>query len=429
MNYSETIQFLNEQFPCFQHVGQSAYVPSLQNIKDLLSYLGNPEQKVRCIHVAGTNGKGSTSHFCASILQESGYKVGLYTSPHIIDFSERIRVNGQNITKQYVISFIKKHSTKLKSLHASLFEVTTAMAFDYFANQNVDLAVIEVGLGGRLDSTNIITPLVSVITNIGFDHTQILGDTLAKIAREKAGIIKPNVPVVIGEWHKETAPVFEEVASNNESCILFASEEYTTQIQEKTWSGKFDIYNKNNEIQINTHSGLLGEYQKKNIVTVYTVIQVLQNIGLNIPTNAIKRGFKNVIKNTNLLGRWQIISKKPLVICDTGHNYDGISYTMPQLLSLNKKDIRIVWGMVGDKDIDSIQTLLPDSATYYLCKPSIERAMPIERLEGYFQKKKHKTYKNISAAFLAAKHCATNDSVIYVGGSSYVVAEFLSKFL
>lgn len=429
MNYSETIQFLNEQYPCFQHVGQSAYVPSLQNIKDLLSYLGNPEQKMRCVHIAGTNGKGSTSHFCASILQESGYNVGLYTSPHIVDFSERIRVNGQNITKQYVVSFVKKHSKKLLSLRASLFEVTTAMAFDYFANQNVDIAVIEVGLGGRLDSTNVITPLVSVITNIGFDHTQILGDTLGKIAREKAGIIKPNIPVVIGEWHKETAPVFEKIAMENRSCILFASNEYSIQISEKLWTGKFGICNKNNELQINATSGLLGEYQKKNIITVFTVIKVLQSIGLKISVNAIKRGYKNVIQNTNLIGRWQVVSKKPLVICDTGHNYDGISYTMPQLLSLNRKDIRIVWGMVGDKDIDSIKTLLPDNATYYLCAPSIERAMPIERLEGYFQEKKYKTYKNIFAAYLAAKHCATNDSVIYVGGSSYVVAEFLSKFL
>ncbi len=429
MNYSETIQFLNEQYPCFQHVGQSAYVPSLQNIKDLLSYLGNPEQKMRYVHVAGTNGKGSTSHFCASILQESGYKVGLYTSPHIVDFSERIRVNGQNISKQYVVSFVKKHSKKLLSLHASLFEVTTAMAFDYFASQNVDIAVVEVGLGGRLDSTNVITPLVSVITNIGFDHTQILGDTLAKIAREKAGIIKPNIPVVVGEWHKETAPVFEQVAKENESCILFASKEYSVQILEKKWSGKFGIHNKTNELQMNAISGLLGEYQKKNVITVYTIIKVLQSIGLKISVNAIKRGYKNVVKNTNLIGRWQVVSKKPLVICDTGHNYDGISYTMSQLLSLNKKDVRIVWGMVGDKDIDSIQALLPDNATYYLCQPSIERAMPIERLEGYFQKKSHKTYKNISAAYLAAKRCTTNDSVIYIGGSSYVVAEFLSKFL
>lgn len=428
MNYSETIQFLYTQFPCFQHVGQSAYIPSLQNIKDLLEYLGNPEQKVRCVHVAGTNGKGSTSHFCASILQEAGYKVGLYTSPHIVDFSERIRINGINATKRYIISFVRKHKEKLLSLQASLFEVTTAMAFDYFAQQNVDIAIVEVGLGGRLDSTNIITPLVSVITNIGFDHMQILGKTLDKIAYEKAGIIKPQVPVVIGEWNTETAPVFKNVATKNNSCITFASNKIQLKIPTTQWEGKFELWN-DNKLQLSAYSGLLGDYQRKNVVTVFAVISILQSLGLKIPTNAIKRGYKNVITNTHLIGRWQIISKKPLVVCDTGHNYDGISYTMRQLVLLNKKDIRIVWGMVGDKDIDSIQSLLPDNATYYLCKPNIDRAMSLERLEQYFQKKNYKIYKNISSAFLAAKHCATNDSVIYIGGSSYVVAEFLAKFL
>lgn len=428
MNYSETIDYLYAQFPCFQHVGKSAFVPSLQNTKDLLAYLGNPERAIPCIHVAGTNGKGSTSHFIASILQEAGYKVGLYTSPHIVDFTERFRVNGQNASKRYVTSFVNKHNEFLKSKKASLFEVTTAMAFDYFRMKNVDIAVIEVGLGGRIDSTNVIIPLVSVITNIGFDHMQILGDTLAKIAAEKAGIIKPNVPVVIGEKHIETAPVFRKIAEENDSRIVFAQDECSVYVDENqcVWNGGFEI-RQSGLVRIKATSGLLGNYQKKNVATVFAAIDILKERGYAISQTAIRNGYKNVVANTNLLGRWQKISEKPLVICDTGHNYDGISYTMPQLQSLGKSDIRIVWGMVGDKDIDSIINLLPNKATYYLCMPNIERAMPMERLEKYFSKKKHFVYKSVASAYRAAKQAVTKDTVIYVGGSSYVVAEFLSK--
>ena len=425
MKYSDNLHYLYSQFPSFQHVGKSAYVPSLHNIECLLKILGNPEKDMVCVHVAGTNGKGSTSHFIASILQEAGYSVGLYTSPHIVDFRERIRVNGKNVTAQFINSLLQKHSKEFEQLKPSMFEVSTAMAFAYFRHKNVDVAVVEVGLGGRLDSTNVITPRLSVITNIGYDHTQILGDTLAKIAREKAGIIKPNVPVVIGEYHPETAPVFESVAQENESCITFASNIYHVS-SDTNWFENFSIFNTENKRVFQAHSGLQGAYQAKNIATVYAAVQELKKT-FSIPVAAIKRGYKNVVVNTNLIGRWQIISKKPLVICDTGHNYDGISYTMPQLQSLGKKDIRIVWGMVGDKDIDTIITLLPKKATYYLCMPSIERAMPMERMEPYFAEKKHSVHTSIMNAYKAALQNVTDDTVVFVGGSSYVVAEFLSK--
>lgn len=424
MKYSEVLQYLYAQFPSFQHVGKSAYVPSLQNIQDLLALLGNPERGMVCVHVAGTNGKGSTSHFIASILQEAGYTVGLYTSPHIVDFRERIRVNGKNIPAQFISSLLEKHSKEIEHLKPSMFEVSTAMAFAYFRHKNIDIAVVEVGLGGRLDSTNVIIPKLSVITNIGYDHTQILGDTLAKIAKEKAGIIKQNIPVVIGEYHPETAPVFTSVAQKNSSRIVFASKRYEV-VSDSNWFERFHIIEEG-KIVFRAHSGLHGAYQAKNIATVYAAIQELRKT-YTIPFTAIKRGYKQVVENTNLIGRWQTIRKNPYVICDTGHNYDGISYTMPQLQSLGKKDIRIVWGMVGDKDIDTIITLLPDNATYYLCMPHIERAMPMDRLESYFSKKNHTTYSSVMKAYKAAIQNVTNETVVFVGGSSYVVAEFLSK--
>ncbi|MBO7055000.1 MAG: bifunctional folylpolyglutamate synthase/dihydrofolate synthase [Bacteroidales bacterium] len=425
MKYSDLLHYLYAKFPSFQHVGKSAYVPSLQNIRDLLALLGNPEREMACVHVAGTNGKGSTSHFIASIIQEAGYTVGLYTSPHIVDFRERIRVNGKNVSAQFLNAVLSKYGKDFEKMEPSMFEVSTALAFAYFRKKNVDVAVIEVGLGGRLDSTNVITPKLSVITNIGYDHTQILGDTLTKIAAEKAGIIKPNVPVVIGEYHPETAPVFTSVAKKNNSCITFASNEYKISSESK-WFETFELTDGKGATALKAHSGLHGAYQAKNIVTVFTAIQELKKL-FTIPVAAIKRGYKNVVVNTNLIGRWQIISRKPLVICDTGHNYDGISYTMPQLMSLGKKDVRIVWGMVNDKDISSIITLLPNDATYYLCKPQIERAMPLERLETFFADKKHSSYVTIADAYRTAIQKVTSETVVFVGGSSYVVAEFLSK--
>ncbi len=425
MKYSDLLQYLYVQYPCFQHVGKSAYVPSLQNIIDLLAVLGNPHKSIRCVHVAGTNGKGSTSHFIASILQESGYKVGLYTSPHIVDFRERIRVDGKTITAQFLSATIAKYGEQFEKIKPSLFEVTTALAFAYFKYKKVDVAVMETGLGGRLDATNVITPLVSVITNIGFDHTQILGDTLAKIAREKAGIIKPNIPVVIGEYQDETAPVFEQVAKENNSKIIIASKRYRIDAVDDNSLSSFTIQDEDGD-SLKLQSGLHGLYQQKNVVTVYAAIQELKS-QLKITKAAIQRGYKNVLVNTKLIGRWQIVDTKPLTICDTGHNYDGLSYTMNQLQSLGKKDVRIVWGMVSDKDISSIITLLPNDATYYISTPNIERAMPIETLEKFFAGKNYKIYKNIQTAYLNAKRCISKDSVLYVGGSSYVVAEFFEK--
>ncbi|MCQ2608482.1 MAG: bifunctional folylpolyglutamate synthase/dihydrofolate synthase [Bacteroidales bacterium] len=425
MKYKDLLQYLYVQYPCFQHVGKSAYVPSLQNIIDLLAIMGNPHRSVRCVHVAGTNGKGSTSHFIASILQESGCKVGLYTSPHIVDFRERIRVDGKAVTAQFLLATIEKYAKQFESIKPSLFEVTTALAFAYFKYKKVDVAVIETGLGGRLDATNVITPLLSVITNIGFDHTQILGDTLPKIAQEKAGIIKQGVPVVIGEFQSETAPVFEQVAAEKQSKLIFASKQYSISSMEEHSLGSFEIQ-KDGETCLQLQSGLHGLYQQKNVVTVFAAIQELKS-QLKITKAAIQRGYKNVLQNTKLIGRWQIVDTKPLTICDTGHNYDGLSYTMNQLQSLGKKDVRIVWGMVSDKDISTIITLLPDDATYYISTPNIERAMPIETLKKYFAKKRYKIFKNIQEAYVNAKRCVTEDSVLYVGGSSYVVAEFFEK--
>lgn len=428
MKYAEVIHYLYESFPCFQQVGKTAYVPSLDNINDLLSYLGNPERLFRCVHVAGTNGKGSTSHYTASILQEAGYKVGLYTSPHLVDFTERIRVNGVNIPKKSVCSFVKKHATKLSSMRASLFEVTTAMAFDYFSRENVDVAVIEVGLGGRLDSTNVIRPVLSVITNIGFDHMQILGDSLPLIAREKAGIIKHNTPVVIGEKQEETAPVFDAEAKEHGSRIIYAQEQFSlVESVDFNVNGSFSVKKRESTYISNATSGLKGVYQQKNIITVCAVIEELRHCKFSITKTAIKNGFKNVVLNTNFYGRWQTVSKNPLVICDTGHNYDGLRYSMAQLKSLKKKDIRIVWGMVGDKDIASIITLLPDDATYYISKPQNKRAMSRAVIEPYFAEKQYTYYSTIQQAYNSAKKRLSTDSVIYVGGSSYVVAEFLSK--
>jgi len=425
MKYADLLQYLYVQYPCFQHVGKSAYVPSLQNITDLLSVMGNPHKDVRCVHVAGTNGKGSTSHFIASILQEAGYSVGLYTSPHIVDFRERIRVNGEAVTAQFLSATVAKYAEQFEKIKPSLFEVTTALAFAYFKYKNVDVAVIETGLGGRLDATNVITPLLSVITNIGFDHTQILGDTLSKIAAEKGGIIKPGIPVVIGEYQDETADVFTQIATEKQSKLVFASKTYSIDSADCNRLDNFIVHDKQfGDVQL--QSGLHGIYQQKNVVTVYAAIQELKT-HFHISNNVLKRGYKNVLKNTKLIGRWQIVDTKPLTICDTGHNYDGLSYTMKQLQSLGKKDVRIVWGMVSDKDISSIITLLPNDATYYISAPNIERAMPIETLEKYFAGKKYKIYKNIQKAYLSAKCCVSNDSVLYIGGSSYVVAEFFEK--
>ncbi len=405
MKYIDTVNWMFQQLPMYQNKGKSAFKKDLSNTLKLSAHLNHPEQKFKSIHVAGTNGKGSTSHMLASILQEAGYKVGLYTSPHLKDFRERIRINGQVISKQFVIDFIKRNKAFLESNNLSFFEMTVGMAFDYFAKQKVDIAIIEVGLGGRLDSTNIITPELSVITNIGFDHMQFLGTTLPEIALEKAGIIKPNIPVVIGETQPETENVFKNKAKENNSKIYFAD-----QLVEEV-----------------LESDLKGTYQEYNKKTVIQSVTVLRKLGYNISNSNLKKGLLNVVKNSGLQGRWQVLQQEPKIVCDTAHNKEGLSYTMQQLQAESYNNLHIVFGVVSDKDLDSIISLLPKNATYYFCKPNVQRGLDEDLLKEYFLEKGFtgNSYSSVNEALDAAKLNANTDDLIYVGGSTFVVAEVL----
>ncbi|MEM5566970.1 folylpolyglutamate synthase/dihydrofolate synthase family protein [Psychroserpens sp. AS72] len=402
MNYLDTVNWMFKQLPMYQNQGKTAFKKDLSNTILLANHLKNPEHKFKSIHVTGTNGKGSTSHMLASVLQEAGYKVGLYTSPHLKDFRERIKINGKEVSKQFVIGFIKRNTTFLEQHQLSFFEMTVGMAFDYFAKQNVDIAVIEVGLGGRLDSTNIITPEVSVITNIGFDHTQFLGTTYDAIAREKAGIIKPHVPVIIGETQKETKKVFLEIAKSNASEIYFADET----------SSKYT-------------SDLKGNYQKHNIKTAIKALKVLNDKSFKISEAHIKTGLLNVVKNTGLKGRWHVLQSQPKIICDTAHNKEGLTYIVKQLAQENYKNLHIVFGVVNDKDVDSILPLLPKKARYYFCKPNVPRGLDAEILKLKFTSSgfKGEAYLSVNSALDNAKKLANPEDLIYVGGSTFVVAE------
>ena len=405
MKYTDTVNWMFQQLPMYQNKGKSAFKKDLSNTLKLSAHLNHPEQKFKSIHVGGTNGKGSTSHMLASILQEAGYKVGLYTSPHLKDFRERIRINGQVISKQFVIGFIKRNKAFLESNNLSFFEMTVGMAFDYFAKQKVDIAIIEVGLGGRLDSTNIITPELSVITNIGFDHMQFLGTTLPEIASEKAGIIKPNIPVVIGETQPETENVFKNKAKENNSEIYFADQLI-------------------NEV---FESDLKGSYQEHNKKTVIQSVTVLRQLGYSISTSNLKKGLLNVVKNSGLQGRWQVLQEHPKIVCDTAHNKEGLSYTMQQLQTETYNNLHIVFGVVSDKDLDSIVSLLPKNAAYYFCKPNVQRGLDENLLKEYFLDKGFtgNSYSSVNEALHAAKLNANTDDLIYVGGSTFVVAEVL----
>jgi len=407
VNYKNTLDWLFEQLPMYQRKGALAYKKDVSNITLLAQYLNHPQRKFKSIHVGGTNGKGSTCHMLASILQEAGYKVGLYTSPHLKDFRERIRINGKVISKKKVIGFIKRNKPFFEANDLSFFEMSVGMAFDVFAKQNVDIAIIEVGLGGRLDSTNIITPEVSVITNIGLDHVQILGSTLEAIAKEKAGIIKPLVPVVIGETHALTKTVFQEIAQEKKAKISFAD-------QQEEVSYKTD---------------LLGEYQKKNTKTTSQVIKEIRLKGFNISQENIKNGFSNVVKNTGLLGRWQIIKESPKVICDTAHNKEGLLLVLKQLENEKFESLHIVFGVVVDKNINTILDLLPKKATYYLCKPNIYRGMEVNKLKAAFEVKKikSKSYGSVREAYISALAEMNNTDLMFVGGSTFVVAEVLTS--
>lgn len=430
LTYSQTIEYLYSRLPVFHRIGAAALKPGLQNTVDMLRILGNPEQTFKTIHIAGTNGKGSTSHYLAAILQCAGYKTGLYTSPHVKDFRERIRLNGRMVPKAYVVQFVKEKLPLFGGIDASFFELTVGMAFDYFAKKKVDIAVIETGLGGRLDSTNVITPQLSVITNIGYDHTDLLGNTLALIATEKAGIIKQEVTVVIGETHTETKGVFTERAKGLKAPIVFADKTYsiTNSSLTKGFPPKLKVEVKNNIGEIEHYtSELTGPYQVKNICTVLAAVDQLRKQGFKIPDKAVKQGLENVVGITGLLGRWQVLQQKPLVIADTGHNYDGLKETMSKLQALNKSDMHIVFGVVADKDLAKVLPLLPRRATYYFCKANVPRALNADELTTIAAAAglQGKAYGSCRKAYNAAQKAANTNSVVYIGGSTFVVGEIL----
>lgn len=424
-DYKSTVEYLYNSTPVFEHVGASAYKEGLSNTLALDAHFNHPHNKFLSIHVAGTNGKGSCSHTLASILQADGYKVGLYTSPHLVDFRERIRINGKMIPKQYVVDFVRENRDFFEPLHPSFFELTTALAFKYFAEQKIDIAVIEVGLGGRLDCTNIITPILSIITNISFDHTQFLGNTLAKIAWEKAGIIKDGIPVVIGEDVPETRPVFESKAETTRSTIVFAQDKPIVISSEANPNGGRDYTTK---YFGNIHYELGGDYQDNNANTILTACMELVNKDIIRDSENISKGFANVCESTGLMGRWQKIHDNPTVVCDTGHNVGGWQYLAPQISDQSCSTRRIVFGMVDDKDIDAVLSLMPKDAVFYWTQPSNKRALPVDKVAQEARKKglRGKSFTSVKEAYNAALSDSAPDDFIFVGGSSYVVADLLS---
>ena len=389
----------------YQRIGAAAYKVDVSNTLKLMAHLKKPQSSFKSVHVAGTNGKGSTSHMLASVLQDAGYKVGLYTSPHLKDFRERIKLNGKMIPEQKVVDFVENHRSFFEENQLSFFEMTVGLAFDYFKNEKVDIAIIEVGLGGRLDSTNVINPEVSVITNIGLDHTQFLGTTLAEIASEKAGIIKSKIPVVIGEAKPETTAVFIDKARKEKSPILFVEEEELPEFK----------------------TDLLGNYQIKNYKTAYATLGVLKQKGWGISNKNIENGFLNVAKNTGLQGRWQLLNKSPKVICDTAHNIEGLSLVLNQLKKEDFDQMHIVLGVVADKNLDAILPLFPKNAIYYFCKPAVIRGLAVAKLQ---QKARAyeligASYVSVSEAYKSAMTAAKAKDLIFIGGSTFVVAEIL----
>lgn len=430
MNYSETLDFLFSQLPAYHRIGKAAYKNNLDNTFRLDEQLGHPHMNFRTIHVAGTNGKGSVSHMTASVLQEAGYKTGLYTSPHLMDFRERIRVNGNMIPEHEVIDFVKKNRQVIEEIKPSFFEMTVAMAFDHFSREKVDVAVIEVGLGGRLDSTNIIHPVLSVITNIGHDHMDLLGDTLGKVAAEKAGIIKEGIPVVIGESQVETSGVFLAKADSMHSVISFADLEFSCRLEDDpqvSGERKFQVTDKEKGTTIEGITALGGDYQAKNLVTVFGTFMSLEGI-LNFTRENLLQGIRNVIRNTGLSGRWQVLSRKPLIICDTGHNKEGLEYVTRQLGKTGGRKLHLVIGFVNDKDLTAVLPLFPKNATYYFTKASVERALDegILRVKASEYGLQGNSYPDVKIALNAAKLNASAADVIFIGGSTFVVADCLA---
>jgi dihydrofolate synthase/folylpolyglutamate synthase len=405
MNYQETINSMFSQLPMFQRIGKAAYKADLSNTIALLKSLNNPEKGFKSIHIAGTNGKGSSSHILASVFQEAGYKTGLYTSPHLIDFRERIKIDGEMITEPAVVNFIKSISKAIDKIHPSFFELTMAMAFDYFLKEKVDIAIIETGLGGRLDSTNVILPEIAIITNIGMDHMQFLGDDRISIAKEKAGIIKANVPVVIGQADEELRVLFTEIAGDKKSPITFAEDEII-------------------DLPI---TDLKGNYQRFNIQTCIVAIKELQKRKWKISTSSIEKGISKVISNTGLNGRWQVLGKQPKIICDTGHNREGIESILHQLLNEDYKQLHIVIGMVNDKNISDVLRLFPQNAIYYFTQASIPRRLEVDTLlnEAANFNLEGEAYSTVSKAFFSAYKQAKSNDLVFIGGSTFVVADLL----
>jgi dihydrofolate synthase/folylpolyglutamate synthase len=431
MNYAETIQYLYEQLPLFTRVGQSAYKADLDNTIELCRRLDDPQHKFKSLHVGGTNGKGSTSHMLAAVLQTAGYKTGLYTSPHLKDFRERIRINGEMMSEQYVIDFVAGHRADFDEIRPSFFEMTVGLAFEYFAKEKVDIAIIEVGLGGRLDSTNIITPLLSVITNIGWDHMNILGDTLQLIAGEKAGIIKPGIPVVIGEYQEEIASIFTSKAKAENAKLTFASAEFKAEVKGSADNIKefLDVtLTPTTNSKLNTQNlklDLTGTYQLKNIKTVLCAVEELKAQGFIITDEHLKIALSQVKILTGLHGRWEVINKNPLTICDTGHNPEGISEVLQNIAGVSYSKLHFVLGVVNDKDISKILLMLPADATYYFCRPDIPRGLEAEslRLKAESVGLKGEIYASVKDALTSAQQNAGADDLVFVGGSTFVVAE------
>ena len=425
--YHEILERIFIAYPMYHKVGSAAYKEGLENIEALLDILGNPQRKLRCVHVAGTNGKGSVSSFLASYFQELGYKTGLFTSPHLVDFRERIRIDGEMIPERAVLDFFEQYQEKFQHLEPSFFEITTALAFHYFAEQQVDFAVIEVGLGGRLDSTNVITPLLSVITNISLEHTQMLGDTIAKIAYEKAGIIKDRVPVVIGEYHPESFPVFEDMALKHDAPMFPADVNYETTNDH----GTLEIRNRETrEIVYSLHTPFRAHYQDKNILTFFQAAKVLEFL-LNIQEDKIADAVENMQRNTGLAGRWQVLSEKPRTLCDVGHNYACLKHSMSNIyeeMPSPDSKVHVVFGMVSDKDIDHILPLLRKEFIYYVCRAHIERAMDQEKLAAKMREAglACTTYPSVQEAVDAAKAAAGDEDLVFITGSCFVVGEILS---
>lgn len=425
MTYQETLQYLYDRLPVFHRVGAAAMKSGLHNIIALCEALGNPHTQFKSIHVAGTNGKGSTSHFLSAVLQSAGYKVGLHTSPHLKSYTERFKINGHSAPESEIVTFVAKHRALIEQIEPSFFEISVALAFDYFARERVDIAVIEVGLGGRLDSTNIITPALSVITNISFDHTDLLGDTLAKIAFEKAGIIKPGVPVVISETQAETEPVFRQKALDTQSKIVFADQNFhITQSNLETGRRWIEIKSANSILKT-YRVDLIGKYQSKNLLGVLQSVEILRQTGYEISDEALTNGLANAAQLSQLKGRWQVLQQNPLIVADVAHNYGGLSEALDQIHSYDFNRLHVVMGFVKDKDISGVLQLFPRDATYYFCAADIPRSLPVADLAALARSigLNGKEYSSVNEALAAAKKQAENDDFIYVGGSTFVVAE------